>query len=60
MLTAASEQYEGIVPTSKEDYYYRQVFEEFFPGHHNLTPYYWMPKWSDATDPSARVLRHYQ
>ena len=60
MLAEASERFKGIIPKSKEAYYYRQVFEELFPNCHKLIPYYWMPKWSDATDPSARVLKHYK
>ena len=60
MFSEASERFDGLVPQSKEAYYYRLVFEELFPGQHSLIPYYWMPKWSDATDPSARVLPHYK
>lgn len=26
----------------------------------HLIPYIWMPKWIDATDPSARTLKHYK
>ena len=25
----------------------------------NIIPYYWMPKYTNATDPSARTLTHY-
>ena len=60
MMSEASERFEGIVPTTKEAYYYRLEFEELFPGRHSLIPYYWMPKWSDTTDPSARTLTHYK
>jgi hypothetical protein len=38
----------------------RSIFEQLFPGHEHLTPYMWLPKWcGDQTDPSARVLKHY-
>ena len=60
MLDTASDRFKGLTPQSKEAYYYRQIFEELFPKHDHLTPYYWMPKWSNATDPSARVLKHYK
>ena len=46
-------------PPTKEAYYYRCVFEEFYPGRAPLIPYFWMPKWSTSTDPSARTLKHY-
>lgn len=47
-------------PFLKESYYYRKVFEEFYPGRANTIPYYWLPKWSgDTKDPSARVLNVY-
>ena len=47
-------------PVSKEAFYYRQIFEEFFSGHEELIPYMWMPRWIEATDPSARTLSHYK
>lgn len=49
-------------PRTKEAFYFRQVFEEFYPGRAKTwVPYYWMPKWvGDATDPSARTLKHYK
>lgn len=37
-----------------EEEYYRNIFETFYPGR-NIIPYKWMPKWINATDPSARV-----
>lgn len=48
-------------PVSKEAYYYRKIFNSFYPGFENLTPYQWLPKWcGDVTDPSARVLELYE
>lgn len=52
-------QYEGVQPKSTESKYYRYVFEKSFPGMHNFIPYYWMPKWVQVTDPSARFIKHY-
>ena len=60
MMLEASERFKGVVPHTKEAYYYRLVFEELFPRQHSLIPYYWLPKWSDVTEPSARVLAHYK
>ncbi len=47
-------------PRSKEAYFYRKIFEKYFAGRSDWIPYYWMPKWTDATDPSARTLKHYK
>ena len=46
-------------PILKESYYYRKIFESFFPNHEKLIPYYWMPKWVKTDDPSARELSGY-
>ena len=42
-----------------EKYYYKQIFLEYFPNCEKILPYYWMPKYSNATDPSARTLDVY-
>ncbi|XP_043994229.1 asparagine synthetase [glutamine-hydrolyzing] isoform X1 [Gambusia affinis] len=47
-------------PKTKEAYYYRQVFEKFFPGRAQWLSHYWMPRWIRATDPSARTLSIYK
>lgn len=46
-------------PTSKEAYYYRKKFGEYFwEQYSTVIPYFWLPKWcGDITDPSARVLK---
>lgn len=54
-----NQQYAGVQPTTTESKYYRYVFEKSFPGQHNFTPYYWMPKWVQVSDPSARFIKHY-
>ena len=46
-------------PILKESYYYRKIFESFFPKHGSLIPYYWMPRWVKTDDPSARELFGY-
>ncbi len=46
-------------PVLKESYYYRKIFESFFPKHEKLIPYYWMPKWTNTMDPSAREIYGY-
>ncbi|XP_072932721.1 asparagine synthetase [glutamine-hydrolyzing] [Epargyreus clarus] len=52
-------QFSGLQPTTTESKYYRYIFEKSFPGQHNFTPYYWMPKWVQVSDPSARFIKHY-
>jgi asparagine synthase (glutamine-hydrolysing) len=46
-------------PATKEQYYYRSVFEMLYPGQGHLVPYFWMPKYVEATDASARTLDLY-
>ena len=45
-----------LSPKTKEQMYYRYIFEQKFPNRENVIPYFWMPKWSNTTDPSARTL----
>lgn len=59
-LAGAAELYPYNTPKTKEGFYYRQIFEELFPGQSHFIPYVWMPKWTNATDPSARTLKHYK
>ena len=47
-------------PRTKEAYYYRTIFEKYYMGRAQWIPYFWMPKWSDTKDPSARTLGHYK
>ena len=41
---------------TKEQQYYKKIFEEYYPNKTSVIPYYWMPKWTNTTDPSARTL----
>ena len=47
------------LPSTAEQYYYRKVFERFYPGMGKVVPYFWMPKYVDAKDASARTLANY-
>lgn len=49
------------VPTTAEQYYYRTVYESFYPGTASVNvPHFWLPRWCEgATDPSARTLAVY-
>lgn len=42
-----------------EEQWYKQIFDELFPGQSHICPKYWMPQWTTATDPSARTLTVY-
>lgn len=50
---------EGRPNETIEATYYRVMFEGIYGNYTHLIPYRWMPKWVDATDPSARELKHY-
>ncbi|XP_054271119.1 asparagine synthetase [glutamine-hydrolyzing]-like isoform X2 [Macrosteles quadrilineatus] len=59
-LQKASAKYPHCTPKTKEALYYREVFEKHYAGQIEwLMPYFWMPKWTDVTDPSARFIKHY-
>ena len=47
-------------PKTLEQKYYRDIFEEKYPSHSNVIPYFWMPKFIKATDASARTLDVYK
>ena len=49
------------LPYDKESYYYRKVFENFFPEKSdNAIPYYWRNPFCSNLDPSARLLECYK
>jgi asparagine synthase (glutamine-hydrolysing) len=48
-----------LLPKTTEQYYYRQIFESHYAGLSGILPYFWMPKYVDAKDASARTLDLY-
>jgi len=46
-------------PDTEEKMYYRKLFEEYYPNMSHIVPYFWMPKYVDASDASARTLNIY-
>lgn len=42
-----------------EKYFYKKLFDSFYPNCANILPYFWMPKYTSAEDPSARTLQFY-
>ena len=51
-------QLDHCAPRTKEELYYRRVFERHYPDRSAVIPAFWMPRWcgEDVVDPSARVL----
>lgn len=48
-----------MVADTKEKMYYRSIFCHHFKSCDKSIPYFWMPKFVNATDSSARTLKHY-
>jgi len=56
-------QYYYCKPKTNEGYYYRELFERYYPNQSQVmsTNHFWLPKWSgDIVNPSARVLEIYK
>ena len=51
---------EPYIPSIElEKQYYREIFDRDFPNCQHIVPYFWMPKYTNAIDPSARTLDVY-
>lgn len=48
-----------IASIQTEKYYYKQIFDKYYPNCTQILPYFWMPKYTNAVDPSARTLTFY-
>ena len=42
-----------------EKQYYKYLFDMYYPNVNSLVPYFWMPKYIKATDPSGKTLSTY-
>lgn len=49
--------YEANIDTEK--IYYATLFNKYYPNMTHILPYFWMPKYTNASDPSARTLDVY-
>ena len=47
-------------PTTMEQSYYRYLYNKSYYGTDHIIPYFWMPKYVDAEDASARTLKVYE
>jgi len=53
--------YTIMKPVSKESYYYRKIYEHYYPNRENVISHFWLPNWSgNIKEPSARVLKVYE
>jgi asparagine synthase (glutamine-hydrolysing) len=48
-----------LIPKTAEQFMYRYLFEKHYKGLGDVLPYFWMPKFVNATDASARTLDIY-
>lgn len=46
-------------PDTIEKKYYRKYFDTHFPNASNIIPYFWMPKYVNTNDASARTISFY-
>ena len=46
-------------PTTLEQHYYRDIFDTLYVGCEDVIPHFWMPKFVEANDASARTLKVY-
>ena len=47
-------------PYDKESYYYRKIFNTFYPSCETTIPYFWRHPFCEEKDPSARLLTCYK
>jgi asparagine synthase (glutamine-hydrolysing) len=60
-ILTSCKMYKINTPYTKESLYYRQRFSETFSNDvANVIPCFWLPKWGNLNDPSARVLNVYK
>jgi asparagine synthase (glutamine-hydrolysing) len=55
---ANNELYKPCIELEKR--YYKEIFDKEYPNCSHILPYFWMPKYTNATDPSARTLDVYK
>ena len=50
----------GVPPKTLEQLHYRMIFDKYYKNHSSIIPYFWMPRYVNATDSSARTLNIYK
>jgi asparagine synthase (glutamine-hydrolysing) len=60
-FATAAERFPHNTPTTKEAFYFRTIFEKYYPEKSSIqTVLKWVPKWQANTDPSGRVNDHHE
>jgi len=59
MIIRNDKSYGKYVGVAIEKTYYKCLFDEMFPNSEDTIPYFWMPKFNQLDDPSARLLSVY-
>ena len=59
VIPNVNHQYSENIPITDEQKYYRMLFDIYYPRCSKIVPYFWMPKYVDANDASARTLSIY-
>ncbi len=54
-LQKAAERFPVNTPTTKEAYWYREIYASHFPAHGDHLVKKWIPTWGQSKDPSGRV-----
>ena len=55
-MNMVSKKYPHNTPTTKEAYFYREIFHQHFPHEtYAKTVLKWIPKWQENEDPSGRA-----
>ena len=60
IVSKGGEKYSNMEPKAAEKQFYMDIFDKYYPGHRDIIPYLWMPKYVDADDASARTLNIYK
>uniref|UniRef100_A0A6C0C5G8 asparagine synthase (glutamine-hydrolyzing) n=1 Tax=viral metagenome TaxID=1070528 RepID=A0A6C0C5G8_9ZZZZ len=56
----AKDKYKDMDGPTAEKYWYKELFNQYYPNCKEVIPYMWMPKFIDAVDASARTLDIYK
>jgi asparagine synthase (glutamine-hydrolysing) len=57
---APASRFSYLPPKTAESYYYRYLFSMYYKNYETaVVPHFWMPQWTNATDPSAQTLDIY-
>ena len=48
------------MPSTREQIYYRSIFDKHYKKCAHVIPYFWMPQYTNAKDSSARTLDIYK